>query len=102
MVLFRVYKVQLSGLPEEPGTVVARTAQGQVSLVAERPDIIFEIAKNTDSFLDSDDLDGHADNQEVASMEIIFKNETLTEQPDEVTGEFDSSVWQSVDPICLR
>jgi subtilisin-like proprotein convertase family protein len=92
------YKVQLSGLPEEPGTVVARTAQGQVSLVAERPDIIFEIAKNTDSFLDGDDLDGHADNQEVASMEIIFKNETLTEQPDEVTGEFDSSVWQSVDP----
>ena len=90
------YKVQLSGTPEEPGTVVARATQGQVSLVAERPNIIFDIAKDVDSFLDSDGFDGHADNQEVASMEIIFKNETLSEQPDEFTGEFNSDVWESV------
>ena len=86
------YKVELSGRPEEAGTLSAvRDEQGaNVRVIPEKPRLVFDVAKNVDSFIDPASVTAGY----VANLEIVFKNETQTEQRN-LEGDLDGDVWDN-------
>jgi hypothetical protein len=88
-------KIETPGRPEEPSELSAEIIGGDLVIIPKKPNLVFEVAKNEDSFVDSDDKKP-VDQREIAKIEILFKNETVTELRDD--GEFESSVWDDVPP----